>query len=92
MKIIKTLHPQKGKQNKPIAEDKYNIVKEAILATLKSNNPTYTELVDALRKKLKASFDDNVDWCTMVVKLDLEARRVIKRTKSAPVRYQLLNK
>jgi hypothetical protein len=89
MKMIKTRHPQKGKQNKPIAEDKYEIVKDAILATLKNSEPTYTELVDALRKKLKTSFDGNIDWCTMVVKLDLEARKIIERTKSSSVRYHL---
>lgn len=89
MKMIKTRHPQKDKQNKQIAEDKYKMVKEAIMVILKNSEPTYSELVDAVRKRLRKTFDGNIDWCTMVVKLDLEARKIIYRTKSSTVRYYL---
>ena len=90
MKTIKTLHPQKGKRNKPITEDKYNIMKSAILDALNLSEPTHTQLVGILRKKLNTSFDGNISWCVMVVKLDLEARKIISRTKSAPVKYHLV--
>jgi hypothetical protein len=38
---------------------------------------------------MKGKFSGNVGWHVMVVKLDLEARRLIERTSSRPQKYRL---
>jgi len=42
-----------------------------------------------LTKSLKGKFSGNVGWHVMVVKLDLEARKLIERTSSSPQKYRL---
>lgn len=86
---IQTLHPEKGKQNKRIPADKYEVVKTAILQVLQHSEPTHTELVDLVSRQLKNTFDENISWYTMTVKLDLEARGMIERIGSNPQRYRL---
>lgn len=53
--------------------------RSTITAIVQEAEPTYTELVDEVTRRLGGSFDGNVDWHTMTVKLDLEARGVIER-------------
>ena len=86
---IQTLHPEKGKTNKIIDRDKYEIIKETILKILQNSEPTHSELVKTVTDKLNTSFNKNVSWYTMTVKLDLEARKIIGRTKSKPQKYRL---
>lgn len=86
---IKTKHPQ-GKRGVNIVQEKYDTIKFAIEACLKSKNPlTHTELTQAIESKLTGHFQGSIAWYIEVVKLDLEARNILKRDTSVkPARYQ----
>lgn len=86
---IQTLHPEKGKKNRSIPVENYKIVKSSILKILNNSEPTHTELVAQLTQNLKDCFQDNISWYTMTVKLDLEARGIIERTRSRPEKYRI---
>ncbi len=45
--------------------------------------------MEELYAKIKDSFEDGVQWYGETVKLDLEARNIIERTKSKPEKYRL---
>jgi hypothetical protein len=83
-----TKHPS-GKANKPVDKRDYETFKAAILSALRRHELTHTELLNELTKSLKGQFSGNVGWHVMVVKLDLEARRLIERTSSRPQKYRL---
>lgn len=85
---ILTEHPM-GKAGKSINKKKYETLKQALVEALQNENLTHTELVNLVYEKLKDSFDGNVHWYMETVKLDLEARKVIERTKSKPPIYSL---
>ena len=89
---IQTLHPQPGKVNKRIALKKYNTIRENILAILKKQELTHTELMEKLYSNVKDSFEGGVQWYGETVKLDLEARGMITRTNSKPEKYKLTTK
>jgi hypothetical protein len=86
--MVSTKHPQ-GKNNKPVAKGDYETFKAAILSALRRKELTHTELLNELTATLKGKFTGNVGWHLMVVKLDLEARKLIERTSSSPQRYRL---
>jgi hypothetical protein len=86
--LVSTKHPQ-GKHNKPVDRRDYETFKAAILAALRRKELTHTELLNELTGSLKGTFTGNVGWHLMVVKLDLEARRLIERTSSSPQKYRL---
>jgi hypothetical protein len=86
---IQTLHPQPGKTNKLIAADKYNVIKENILAILHKAELTHTQLMEKLYENVKDSFEGGVQWYGETVKLDLEARKIIERTGTKPEKYRL---
>jgi len=71
-------------------EENYELFKNSILAVLRQRAPTHTELVDGVRKHVARQFEGNVDWHVMTVKLDLEARGVLERTRAKPQRYRLV--
>lgn len=86
---IQTLHPQEGKTNKKISLDKYLFIKEHLLTILTQSELTHTELMEALYSRVKDDFDGGVQWYGETVKLDLEARQIIERTKTKPEKYKL---
>ena len=86
---IQTLHPERGKKNKSIPTEKYKIMKAAILDVLHHSEPTHTKLVQKLTENLKYKFTENISWYAMTVKLDLEAKHIIERTKSKPQKYRI---
>lgn len=86
---IQTLHPQEGKTNKKISLDRYNFISENILNILTEFELTHTELMEELFSRVKDNFEGGVQWYGEVVKLDLEARRMIVRTKTKPEKYRL---
>lgn len=88
-KHIQTLHPQPGKTNKKISLEKYEFIKANILTILSEGELTHTELMEALYSKVKDNFEGGVQWYGETVKLDLEAREIIERTKSKPEKYKL---
>ena len=86
---IQTLHPQAGKTNKRISLDKYNVIKENMLAILYNVELTHTELMEKLYQNVKDSFEGGVQWYGETVKLDLEARQIIERVNTKPEKYRL---
>jgi hypothetical protein len=86
---IQTLHPQPGKTNKKISLSKYNFIKEFILSILSNNELTHTELMEELYARVKDTFKGGVQWYGETIKLDLEARQLIERTRSKPEKYKL---
>jgi hypothetical protein len=87
---ILTLHPQ-GKQGVNISRAKYDTVRAAIVATLQEHGSmTFGELTEAVAQRLAGSFDGSVSWYVVSVKLDLEARDVLRRVpNSRPQRIEL---
>jgi hypothetical protein len=77
------------KTGRNIDRKKYDAVKKAILSAVRNNELTHTELFSRLNKDLKGKFSGNISWYGETVKLDLEARKIIKRTASKPQRYRL---
>lgn len=85
---IRTLHPEK-KQGVNISREKYEIICEAIMATLRGHKEmTFMNLSRAVEKRVNGNFEGSVNWYVTTVKLDLEARGVIKRVHHS--RPQLL--
>jgi len=89
---IQTLHPDKTKTNKRISLSKYNQIKVAMLDILAAGELTHTELMELLYQQVKDSFEGGVQWYGETVKLDLEARNIIKRTAATPAKYRLTRK
>jgi len=89
---IQTLHPNKTKTNKRISLSKYNQIKDAILGILARGELAHTELMELLYQQVKDGFEGGVQWYGETVKLDLEARNIIKRTTATPAKYQLTRK
>ena len=85
---VKTKHPL-GKSNKPVDKHDYDVFKAAILSALGRKDLTHTELLKELTRSLRGKFTGNVGWHVMVVKLDLEARKLIERTSARPRKYRL---
>ncbi len=89
VEYIQTLHPASGKTNKRITLEKYNRIKGQILSILQQDELTHTELMEQLYDRVKDTFEGGVQWYGEVVKLDLEARKMIERTGTKPDRYRL---
>ncbi len=76
-----TLHPD-GKTGVKISKEKYDQIKTFILSILnKREIISYQELSRLATENLNDTFDGSVPWYLVTVKLDLEARHIIKRTK-----------
>jgi len=86
---IQTLHPQPGKTNKKISLDKYQVIRKSLISILTDCEMTHTELMEELFEQVKDFFDEGVQWYGETVKLDLEARKIIERTRTKPVIYRL---
>ncbi len=86
---IQTLHPDPTKTNKNIAVEKYELVKAAMLQLLAEKQVTHVELMQEIAQRLEGKIEGNIGWYSETVKLDLEARQLIKRTNSKPQQYLL---
>lgn len=84
---IQLKHPA-GKKAVKMEKAKYDAIKEVLISQLKSNGAsTHTEILKAINddfKKNKVRFNGSVGWHMEWVKLDLESRKVIKRTANKP--------
>jgi hypothetical protein len=87
---IQTLHPVAGKTNKKIALDKYLFIRDHLIAILTEFELTHTELMEALFSRVDGKFEGGIQWYGETVKLDLEARKIIERTKTKPEKYTLI--
>jgi hypothetical protein len=80
---IHTLHPDK-KQGVKISKEKYETIRKAILSTLrKQREMTFMNLSRAVEKEVRGNFDGSVTWYVTTVKLDLEARGILKRVPNS---------
>lgn len=86
---IQTLHPDKDKQNKVISAEKYEVIKAAILQILQEQSLTHTQLMQVLHDRVHVTFAGNAHWYGETVKLDLEAREMIKRNTAKPPVYSI---
>ena len=85
-----TLHPE-GKSGVNMAREKYEAMREAILAALGTGELTHTKLVRTAEERLRGRFEGSIPWHMECVKLDLLARGIIERaTKSSPQRLRLV--
>ncbi len=81
--MIRTLHPEK-KQGVNISKEKYEIIRKAILSTLRSHKEmTFMNLSRAVEKEVNGNFEGSVTWYVTTVKLDLEARGQVKRVPNS---------
>ena len=87
-KTILTKHPR-GKSGKNIARDKYDAVAAAIRAALTGRELTHNELMNRVVDALTGKFEGHISWYAETVKLDLEAREEIERTKAKPEKYRM---
>ncbi|MEO6969582.1 MAG: hypothetical protein ABI217_01640 [Chthoniobacterales bacterium] len=85
---ILTKHPR-GKRGVNIDRQKYESLKKAILSALKTKELTHDELFERLDKRLEGKFVGSIHWYGEMVKLDLEARKLLERTSSKPQKYRL---
>lgn len=77
--MIRTLHPEK-KQGVNISREKYEIICETILSVLRAQKEmTFRNLTRAVEKEVNGNFEGSVTWYVTTVKLDLEARGLVKR-------------
>lgn len=81
--MIRTLHPEK-KQGVNISKEKYEIIRKAILATLRTQKEiSFMNLSRAVEKEVNGNFEGSVMWYVTTVKLDLEARGTLKRVPNS---------
>jgi len=87
---ILTLHPE-GKKGANISRAKYDVMRQTILDIVGANEGvTFTEMTNAVEKKLTGNFDGSIGWYATTVKLDLEARGELERIPgSSPQQLRL---
>jgi hypothetical protein len=85
---ILTQHPQ-GKTGRNISREAYELFKKAIVDTLRNGELSHNELMTRLNQDLNSRFDGNIGWYAETVKLDLEARNIIERSKEKPPKYRV---
>jgi hypothetical protein len=87
---ILTLHPDPSKQGVNIDRTKYGLIRTTILAALKEQGAlTLDQLNREVEIRLSGDFSGSIPWYVVTVKLDLEARQVIKRLPGSPHRVEL---
>ena len=76
---IRTLHPAGRGTSVLLRRDRYEAAREAIVEALRHRAPlSFDELVDAVRDRLDVGPLCTVRWYVRTVKLDLEARGVLR--------------
>lgn len=89
---IMTQHPEPGKSGVNVDRQKYYVIREAILESMRAQDEiTFKDLVRDVRRKLEGAFEGSISWYVTTVKLDLEARGIIERIpNSRPQRIRLV--
>jgi hypothetical protein len=90
---IQLIHPE-GRKAVRINKEKYDILRREILDTLiAGGESTYADMLlytTADFNKKKIVFEGSLEWYLEWVKLDLEARKEIKRVSDkSPVKYTI---
>ena len=91
---VQLKHPQ-GKKPISMSKDKYVLLKSVMLKYLRAKRTaTFTEISAAIAKDFRTkgtTFKGSLPWHLEWVKLDLEARKIIKRVpKTAPQEYMIV--
>ncbi len=88
---ILTRHPR-GKKGVNIEREKYDLIRSSTLQGLKLKGAlTFTEMAELVEKKVAGRFEGSVLWYVEVVKLNLEARKIIERISGTrPPKYRIL--
>jgi len=91
---ILTRHPDPAKRGVNIERQRYDTVRAAIIEALRERGElTFSQLSRAVETRLTGRFDGSIQWYVTTVKLDLEARRLIRRVPaSRPQRVSLRGK
>ena len=77
---ILTRHPERGKQGVNISQQKYALVRQAILNSIRQHGEISIKgLMEDVKGKLDGQLDGSVPWYVTTVKLDLVARGLIER-------------
>lgn len=89
---IRLKHPQR-KNSISMSRAKYELLKPVLLKFLRVNRKaTFTEMTVAIEKDFKKNevvFQGSLPWHLEWIKLDLEARRIIKRVPNTkPQEYR----
>lgn len=90
---IQLKHPA-GKKAISMDREKYAVIEKSVLNCLKSKRElTHAEILKTLTedfKKNKTLFEGSIEWHMEWVKLDLEARKKIKRiADTSPIKFKL---
>ena len=91
---VQLKHPQ-GKKPISMSKEKYTLLKPAVLKYLRTKGEaTFREISSAIEKDFKTkgqTFQGSLPWHLEWVKLDLEARKVIRRVpNSSPQEYMIV--
>lgn len=91
---VQLRHPR-GKKPISMGKAKYDLLRSALLTFLRAKGPaTHNEMMAAVPRLLKSSgtkFEGSVPWHLEWVKLDLEARKVIRRVPgTTPQEYAVV--
>lgn len=91
---VQLKHPQ-GKKAVSISKEKYNLLRPAVLKCLRTKREaTQGELLSAIGKDFKTrgqTFEGSLAWYLEWVKLDLEARKLIRRVpNTSPQLYMIV--
>jgi hypothetical protein len=88
---IRTQHPNPAKQDTNIARDKYDVIRQSILASIHEHGAiAFQDLGRDVRNRVQDRFENSITWYVTTVKLDLEARALIRRIpRSRPPRIHL---
>jgi hypothetical protein len=91
---IQLLHPA-GKNAVKIDTGKYNILRKALISVLETKGElTHKELFKSVSDYLKVNkidFEGSVEWYLESVKLDMEAKKEIRRVGDRPpLKYALV--
>ena len=91
---IQTMSPIEGSGGTRISKQKYDAYKKAILKVVPRSKEgiTFKELPAAVKRVLPKTIEGSVNWYTVCVKLDLEARGLLERVPGAkPQRLRRTN-
>jgi hypothetical protein len=90
---IQLKHPR-GKNAIAMSKDKYDLLKPQVLKLLRTRKAaTFGEISIAVQKDLRKNgteFQGSIPWHLEWIKLDLEARKLIKRVRNtSPQQYSV---
>ena len=89
---IQLTHPA-GKKAVTMEAGKYSIMTKAILGQLEKGESTHSEMLHAVTDDFATNgtkFPGSIEWHMEWVKLDLEAKKQIRRMDSSPARFNLV--